>query len=169
MFAPVALEIGIDATRNGCRHAPPPAACSHRRLVRLVGKIANFNQNRRNVGCLENPEASKSVGLVSQVTNPLQLWDEQLCQFRGIVLGFTLCEVDQDAGDDVGFLGEIDARNDVGLVFRLGQRFSLAVGCLLGECVDRSARGRGTGSLVGVDGDEKVSPIAAANGNPGLE
>ena len=88
-------ELAIDGLRNGLCHALAPPRCPHRRLIFNVGKIAQFDQHRRNIRCLEDAESRKSVGPVRQATNLVQLRDEYLRELRGAVLGFALGQVDQ--------------------------------------------------------------------------
>ena len=74
------------------------------------------------------------------------------------VLRLALREIDENVSDIIGFFGEIDAGDDVGAVFRIGQPLRLGIGGLVGQRVDGRPIGGAAAARqrIAVDRDEQL-------------
>ena len=88
----------------------------------------------------------------------LSSWTNSLGQLDRFVVGVALGQVDQNLGDDVLLIRQVDAGQDIGTILLPGQARGLVVGGPLGQRVDRGApHRRGLGEAVGVQGDEQLA------------
>ena len=96
------------------------------------------------------------MGIAQGLAGPAQLGDEQGGEAGGVIHRFPLGQVDQDIGDHRVLVGEIDAGDDVGLVFLRRQFRRFLVRSHLGQGVDRGSAHLAVLQRVGVKRDKQI-------------
>src|SRR5690606_35883062 len=120
-------EIPAHCLNNGIGQLASPRRRTQQSFVLPNRDVPQLQQHRGDVERLEDAEPGKPVRMLVHLGDIAELVDQCLCESHRMVLGLALGEVDQDACDLIAFAGEIDACNDVGLVFATGEIGRLAV------------------------------------------
>ena len=122
-----------------------------------VGHIADFEQDRRHVGGLQDDEARHAVIVRAEGDEAGRLALQQVGEPCRGVHRFALGKVKQDRRHLAALPGEVDAIDDVSPVLALGEQLCFAVRGDFGQGVDCRAVCRAAGQgTVGMNGYEQV-------------
>jgi hypothetical protein len=116
-------------------------------------------QNRGDVRRLQHGKAGEAMSIGQQHGDLGEFIDQQFGKMRRLVLGFALGKIDQDRGDRRALLGQIDAGDQVGLVFLGCQRRSLGIRGGLRQSVDGKPARIAHEARIGMQRDEDVRVI----------
>ncbi len=113
-----------------------------------IGHVADLDQDRGNVGRLEDREAGIAVRIPQQLRDPAEFLHQIVGEDLRGVHRLALRQVDQDLADHLGLVIEVDAGDHIRLVLLGRQGGRLGVRGVLRQRVDRGAADRAR--LVGV-------------------
>ena len=132
----------------------------------MIGQIAKLDQHGGNIGRHQHRQRRRAVRAARQQVGDLsQVLQRIGGELRRFVAGIALRQVNQDGRHRIVVARQVHAGDDVGLVFAPRQCAGLAVGAAVIQGIDRRAGGFGIGIGIGMQGDEQVGLVGAADGD----
>jgi len=128
--------MAVDGARHGRRQPVAPGGRGQPFGIGRVGKEAQFHQHRGHIRGLQHHETRRAQGFAGHFGDGGDFGGQLLGKGHGVVFRFALGQIDEDAGDFRILIAKIEAGNDVGPVFLLGQRFGLGVGGGIGQGIE---------------------------------
>ena len=102
-------EIGLDRVHDGVTGARPPWFGNQLLQIARIRHVPEFDQHRRHVGSLENPETGRLQRMLVHVRRGAHVLHHVAGESGRKGFRLPLGEIDENIGDLVRFVGEIDA------------------------------------------------------------
>ncbi|OYZ16732.1 MAG: hypothetical protein B7Y35_02035 [Sphingomonadales bacterium 28-64-96] len=162
--------MAFDGAGDAAGHAAAAIVGEQPLGIGLVGDIASFEQHRRDVGRLQD---GKSGEMVEFTTKAHFLFLKPVLQcvgeLHGDIVGGAPGEIDHDFPHFRRFDAQIDAADDVRLVFAGREALGDGIAGHGRQGINRSAARLIVGCAVGMDGDEQIGAGITRDAHPAAQ
>src|SRR5215475_7667590 len=118
-------EISLDRVRDGVSRTRPPTFGHQLFQITCIRHVAEFDQYRGHIRCLENPEARRPLRVFMQARGSAHFVHHVAGKTGRKRSRLALREIDKNIRNIVGFGAKIDAGDDVRPVLGVGQPLRL--------------------------------------------